>query len=311
MAQVTGLGAREKQSLLRREPWCPLDARRAREAQVGAERVAHRVDEALRRGAARNRPPTRGRAPPPGHQRGRCAARSGRRGGRRRASAARTSRTAAWRAGGRDPRRTRSRTGTRAEDDPTPLDRTATGRRQRAAARADPPGARLRPRARTASHVRPRLRGRRAHRLRSAPRAAPFAPETPETSDPASRGRDRRRCLRLLRSREGRGRGNERASGGGTAPRSGPPSQGSRPAAVARGGRSSGGCRRGGRARARRSAGTPRAPRERCSPAFRTSRSCRPDGARSRVRTAAPRPGSARARAEATSGFSSRVRCQV
>ena len=48
---VAGLGAREKQSFLRCEVRCPLEARRACEAQVGAERVAHRVDEAL--GAAR------------------------------------------------------------------------------------------------------------------------------------------------------------------------------------------------------------------------------------------------------------------
>ena len=89
----------------------PLEAARAREPEVGAQRVAHRVDEAL--GTARVEavlPPER-RSPPRVRRRGRSAARCGRRAGRRRGSAARTSPNGAWPAGRRAPTRSRSRTG--------------------------------------------------------------------------------------------------------------------------------------------------------------------------------------------------------
>src|SRR6187431_2753706 len=42
------LGTGGEQPLLRRQMRGPFEARRAREAEVGAERIAHRVDEALR-----------------------------------------------------------------------------------------------------------------------------------------------------------------------------------------------------------------------------------------------------------------------
>ena len=88
--------------------------RRAREAEVGAKRLAHRVDEALGAARRRSRPPTRGRGPARASPRGRSAARSGRRSGRGTGSAARTSPSAASPVGRRAPTRSRSRTGTRA-----------------------------------------------------------------------------------------------------------------------------------------------------------------------------------------------------
>ena len=86
-----------------------------------------------------------------------------------------------------------------------------------------------------------------------------------------------------------RGRARDTATGacGGAVRVAGPCARGSREAAVARSGRSSGGCRPAERERALRSRRMPRVRRGRCSSARRTSRRAIRGGARSRAQTAA------------------------
>ena len=115
--------AGEEEPFLRSEVGRPLEAVRAGEVQIGAERVAHRVDEPVgRRGAkpsSHQRPSTSTRPAP-----GRSAVRSGRRTGRRRGSGARSSPSGASPAGRSPPTRSRSRTGSRAGRCPTAASRT-------------------------------------------------------------------------------------------------------------------------------------------------------------------------------------------
>ena len=199
----------------------PLEAARAGEAQVGAERVAHRVDEPL--GASRREavlPPDVehlhagvGPVDPRLDPADEAVAEE--------RSAARTSPSGASPAAGRAPTRSRSRTGSRGGRGPRPTRRTGEGTRRRAAAPAALPAAR-RPRARTKRLPRTpsTSTGTSSPRSTSSSRSA-VRPGCPATADPASRGRYRRRCLRRRRRRAGRGRGIGTGACAGVAPRSG------------------------------------------------------------------------------------------